>query len=146
MFAGLLALVVLVVRLYPTTPLGRSLHRAFVERPLEIAGRVERKHIILIFVLLCSGQTLALAGSAELALAIALDMSAYVDALIAGYVAVAALRFRSTTTASKNALARIGRALARPRRRARRTRAVPRNACKAANDDDRPSVLIASAA
>ena len=135
MLAGFLALVLAIIRLFPETALAKSLHRWFVEIPLEFAQRIERKHIILIAILLCSGQTLALAGGAELAIAYAADMSLYLDAMLATYAAAAMARFRSAAGVLKSAVARAVR-MVRPRPRERKPKRTAPRPPKPGNDDD----------
>jgi hypothetical protein len=143
--AGLLALLIALMKLFPETPLARTLHDAFVARPLALAGRLERKHIILVVILLCCGQTLALAGSAELAIAYAVDMSIYADAMIAGTLATATLRLRSLASACK---ARLGRLVmsSRPRPRSRRPKSATRSLPAPSNDGEPAGAWTALAA
>ena len=145
MLAGLLGLVVLLVRLFPETPLGKSLHLHFVELPMRLARRIERRHLILLAILICSGQTLALMGSVELGLAYAADLSLYYDAAITASLAAVAAYVKNVRTTLTRTLSRwfapILRAKARPRRK--RAVAEPRKA--SANDDD-PVRFVARAA
>lgn len=146
MLAGFLALVILVIRLFPSTALARSLHLWFVELPLEIARRVERKHLILLVILLCAGQTLALAGGAELAMAYAVDTSLYLDAMLATYAAAAAARLKSAACAFKAAVARVAARVPKSRPRSHKARPAPKRVSEADNDDDPISLPLACAA
>ena len=136
MLAGLLALAILVVRLFPETPFARFLHLWLVELPVDLARRIERRHVILVVIILCFGQTLALAGSAELAFAFAADMSLYADAALAAYLASVAVRLKAMRWACRDALQRIAARLPRPRRRSPRTRPSAPRTPKPGNDDD----------
>lgn len=146
MLAGTLALAIVVVRLFPETPLARALHLYLVELPLEMARRIERKHIILLVIVLCAGQTLALAGSVELGLAYAAEMAAYYDALLAASLAAAAARVRGAWLAARTGLARIALALRKPRARSARTKARPVRAVRPDNDDEPAPARRAAAA
>ncbi len=145
MIAGLLALILIFAKLFPNTPFGRGLHLYFVELPLKLAHQIERRHLILLVILLCSGQMLALMGSAELALAYAVDMSIYYDAAVATSLAAAATFFRNAWASFTSAVARLVRPLATARSRARKKRpaAAPR---KSASNDDDPAWEFALAA
>lgn len=146
MLTGLLALVILVIKLFPDTALARSLHRWLVEWPVEMAGRIERKHIILVVILLCAGQTLAIAGSAELALAYAMDMSLYLDTMLAAFIAAAAARLKAAAAAFRQAVLSVAARIRRPRPRTRRRRpSIPRPR-KPSNDDHPVEMPILQAA
>lgn len=64
-----------------------------VEFPLGLAGRVDRKYLILIGLLMFGGQFVVLLGP-ELAFVYALDLSLYGEAVIATTLATAAVRVR----------------------------------------------------
>lgn len=146
MLAGILALVILVVKLFPDTPLARSLHLGFVELPLRLAHRIERKHLILLVILLCSGQMLAVMGSAELALAYAADMSLYYDAMLTSALAAAATMAKSAWSACTVAIGRFVRGVSSARPRSRRKRAEISRCATPANDDDPVRFRLAQAA
>ena len=146
MLAGLLGLAILTMTLFPETRLGRSLHVYLVERPLDLAGRLERKQLLLILILLTCSQSLIMVGGIELGLAYAAHMSIYVDAVLMSYVAALATRYASARTIFK---AIIVRAVSRPigqHRRARRTRPALRKSSKPANDDGPAGLVFAVAA
>jgi hypothetical protein len=105
-----------VMHVFPETPLARSLHRWLVEVPLTVTARLKRRHILMIVILLCCGQTLAMIGSADLALAYAIDLSIYADAAIALSLAALVGRVRSAGWAARQ---QAGRAVARLRRSSR---------------------------
>ncbi|MFN3388882.1 MAG: hypothetical protein ACK40O_08100 [Allosphingosinicella sp.] len=143
MLAGLLGLALLAMTLFPETPLARTLHLYLVELPLRMAGRVERSHIILLVFLLVAGQGLVLIGSAELALAYAVDLSLYADAVLATTLAAAAARVRTVWWTCRSTAARIRRRPAAAARApdqagpAERRRSVQRR--RARLDPSRPS-------
>lgn len=140
MLTGFLGLVVLTIKLWPATPLGQCLHRAFVELPLELADRVERRHLILVGLLMFGGQLVMLLGP-QLAVVYALELSIYGEAVIATTLATAVIRVRFVWHKLKGIKKFAGRALSagRVRPRSRRTKAgtPPRkNSANDANDDD----------
>lgn len=146
MLAGILGLVILFIKLFPKTPFGRLLHYGFVELPLSLAYRLERKHIILIVVILCAGQSLALLGSAELAMAYAVDMSIYADAVLATTIASAVTRLKGPWWAFKDGLVRLVGGLSRPRLRSRSTKSAILRSNKTSNDNDPDGAWLAYAA
>ena len=133
--AGLLALAILVMRLFPKTPASCWLHRHLVELPLEWSERVERRHFwfALICVMAALSATVALPAS-ELALAAAWDLSLYVDAVAIASAAALLSRGRIIFGAvrARFALCR------RPRRlgTASRARRRPARAGKPPNNDN----------
>jgi hypothetical protein len=134
MFAGLMSLVVLVMKLFPELPFARSLHQALVEAPLRALEKATRRHLIYALVLVVmsfsAGELVMLLGSADFLLLMAWDVSLYVDALIATWTLSAAL---SVKTVAVRALDRV-RGLARPRS-PRRRREARRAAANDADDD-----------
>ena len=97
--------------------------------------QVERRHLILLVILLCSGQILALMGSVELAMAYAVDMSCYYDAAIGAALSASALLIKNGfSVARARAVQSLG--LARPRPRSQRRRPASSRPSYPANDDD----------
>ncbi len=144
MLAGLLGLVILFIRLFPETPIGSALHFYCVELPLRMAHQLERRHLILLFILLCSGQMLAMIGSAELALAYAVDLSIYYDAVITASLAAAAAKLRTAWFAFTQTTSRWLAMVSRPRARSQReTASTPSKA--PANDDDPAGIGLRAA-
>lgn len=135
MLAGFLALVICITKLFPDTALARSLHLYCVELPLEMARAIERKDIILIVIILCSGEAFLMLGSAELAMAYAVNMSVYVDAVLATYIAALVARSAAAWAVCKARVMQLVRRIARPRPRSRRTRSAIRPPKKPSNDD-----------
>lgn len=146
MLIGLFALAIVVMKLFPETALGEALHRFLVEIPLSIAERLERKHIILVVILVCSFQTLALVPTTELAMAVAADMALYADAVLATSIAAFASRIKGAWTAFKNLVSRCFPKGLRMSGRARRSRPSRDTAKKPSNDDEPAWQLIAQAA
>ena len=138
MLAGLLALAIAVIRLFPETPLGCSLHHTLVELPIRLAHRIESKDIILVVIILCTGQTLALAGSIDLAMAYAVNMSIYADAALAASLAAVAARLKTAWQAIGAKLGRLATFISRPSPRARRTKAKVVRPDGSSNDNDLP--------
>lgn len=129
--AGLLLIATLITRLFPATPAARWLHLHLVELPLEVAAKLERRHIwfaLILFLLLQAA--VEIAPAADLMFAIAWDIATYVD--IVAVVSVTAMLSRSRWLAG--AVARRLPRLRRPAARARRPQ--PRRRELPANDDD----------
>jgi hypothetical protein len=136
-FALFLAGLIAVMLFAPDTDAARWLHRAAVEEPIRLVERLERKHILFLIVGLFAIQAYAAVLPAELAIALAWDMTVYVDAMIATWALSTFARFHSMKAW---VAVRMGALLApfrRLRMRARRNRPVRPEAPKsAANDDD----------
>jgi hypothetical protein len=132
MLTGLLALALVVMKLYPSTPVARSLHRWLVEWPVEAAGRMERRHLILIAILLCCGPSLAALGSADFMMLYAADLSLYADAVLVTSLSAVGLSLKRGWSAFVHRA--FGLKRGRPRQRSRRVRA-PGSVSAAANDD-----------
>jgi len=137
LFALFLAGLIAVMLFAPDTDIARWLHRSTVQEPLDRLARVERKHILFLIVGLFAIQAYAAVLPAELAIALAWDMTAYVDAMIATWALSTFARFRSM----KALIAlRIGALLTPFRRlgsrmwRSRPSR--PEGRAPAANDDE----------
>ena len=138
MVTGFLALLILMMKLWPATPAGRCLHRAFVEIPLELAGLAERRHLILIGLLMFGGQLVVVLGP-ELAFAYAMDLSLYGEAVIATALATAAVRVRyvwQKLVRLKKIIGLHASGGRRARPRSRRTRARTALQNNSANDDE----------
>jgi hypothetical protein len=135
MLTGLLALALIVMKSFPSTPLGRSLHLWLVEAPIEAAGVIERKHLILIAILFFCGPSLAAFGSAEVAMLYAVDLSLYVEAVLVTSVSAAGLSLKTNwATLSRNAARALRRG--RPCQRSRRVRSAQSRVSVASNDDE----------
>ena len=144
MLTAFLAFAILILRLFPETPFARSLHRMLVEAPLAFSKRIERRHIILIAILLLLGETLVLVGSAEIAIAYAIDLSLYADAMIGVTMAASALRLKSAWPHARGAVLRLISRKARPRRRSVRTRPRAQQPPSSSNDDEPVPALLAA--
>ena len=139
--AGLLA----VMLFAPDTDAARWLHRATVQTPLDLLARLERKHILFLIVGLFAIQAYAAMLPAELAIALAWDMTAYVDAMIATWALSTFARLNSMKAWVAVRMAALLVPFKRFRMRARRSRPVRPEARKpAANDDDRWPVPMAA--
>lgn len=135
MLAGFLGLVIFIVRLFPDIPLSHSLHRFVVEWPLELASRMERRHVILLAIVLFAGPSVAVLG-ADMALVYAVDLSLYADAVVATTIAASAARMKSLWWRFTGSAARLSAAIRKPGQRAGRSRARTSRARKPCNDDD----------
>ena len=136
-FALFLAGLIAVMLFAPGTDAARWLHRSMVQEPLDLFARLERKHILFLIVGLFAIQAYAAVLPAELAIALAWDMTAYVDAMIATWALSTFARFNSMKAWAAVRMAALMAPLRRLGMRARRSRPVRPAARKpAANDDD----------
>lgn len=136
-FALFLAGLIAVMLFAPDTDAARWLHRAAVQAPLDLFARLERKHILFLIVGLFAIQAYAAVLPAELAIALAWDMTAYVDAMVATSALSTFARFRSMKAWATVRMTALLSPFRRLRMRARRSRPVRPDARKpAANDDD----------
>lgn len=144
-FALFLAGLIAVMLLAPDTDAARWLHRATVQAPLDLFARLERKHILFMIVGLFAIQAYAAVLPAELAIALAWDMTAYVDAMIATWALSTFARLNSMKAWAAVRMAALLAPFRRLRMRARRTRpARPEARQPAANDDDPRPVPMAA--
>lgn len=125
------------------TPAARWLHRLCVEGALDLAARVERKHILFLVIGLISIQAFAMTLPADLAIMAAWDVTVYAELLLAGWTLSTFARLRSMK-------AWMGLQVARflPRRARSRARRIRRSMERrtAANDDDPAPLVFALAA
>lgn len=144
-FAVFLAALIAVMLFAPDTDAARWLHSVTVEEPVRLFARLERKHILFLVVGLFAIQAYAAVLPAELAVALAWDMTAYVDAMIATWALSTFARFRSMRALIALRMAALLAPLKRLRTRARRNRPRRSEARKRpANDDDPWPVLLAA--
>jgi hypothetical protein len=136
MFAGLLLMLTLVMRLFPETPFVQILHNYLVLAPLRMLATAQRHHVILLFVLLAltlAPEAMALMGSTDVFMTFAWDLSLYLDALAVTYALAAYSHIKAAGHVLRRSLPRIGLRKTIARQRARRVRPVRR---PANNDDD----------
>lgn len=131
---GLLLLAALVMKAWPETRAAQWLQAHLIERPLELIGRFRRQHVIFMIVGFAMLYSFAQIGMPHLAMAAAIDVSAYVDAMITATAIAALNRSRGAWMATFAWLPRLGRTRARPRSRRTGVTAVRRGS--ASNDDD----------
>jgi hypothetical protein len=138
MFAGIVLLVIMAMRLFPEIPLSRALHRALVEAPLERLAAMSRRHLIyaalLAGMMLAGAEIILLLGSADMAMLMAWDVSLYVDALIATWTISALVWGKSAWNAVAARCLSPFRTAARPRA-PRRRREASRSADKDSDED-----------
>ncbi|QIG81246.1 hypothetical protein [Stakelama tenebrarum] len=139
MSAGLLALLLLTMKLWPDVPVVQVMHRWLIAMPLEKLSQLSRKHLlfaVLIGVMALGGfEVIAVLGSADALALVAWDMSLYLDAVIAMWTASAIGRMRGFVSYMRlRLLAAIGRRPRTPRTRSHRQ--TVRAERGAANDDD----------
>jgi len=136
-FALFLAGLIAVMLRAPDTDAARWLHRTTVEELVRLVERLERKHILFLIVGLFAIQAYAAVLPAELAMALAWDMTAYVDAMIATWALSTFARFNSMKAWAAVRMAALLAPFRRLRARARRSRPIgPEVRKSAANDDD----------
>jgi hypothetical protein len=144
-FALLLAGLIAVMLFARDADAARWLHRTTVEQPLRLFERLERKHILFLIVGLFAIQAYAAVLPAELAVALAWDMTAYVDAMIATWALSTFARIRSMKAWVAVRMAALLAPFRRLRARARRGRPLRSDTHKpAANDDDPWPALMAA--
>src|SRR3569833_526788 len=100
MIVGLIAMAMLVLRLFPDTPTARFLHRWLAEKPAAWIAGVERKQVIFLLLIVAAVMILReaapmLAGTSELALFGLWDASVYLDVVMAGWTLAALARGRA---------------------------------------------------
>lgn len=135
-FALFLAGLIAVMLFARDTDAARWLRRATVEEPLRLFERLERKHILFLIVGLFAIQAYAAVLPAELAVALAWDMTAYVDAMIATWALSTFARIQSMKAWVAVRMAALLAPFRRFRARARRIRPLRPDMRKPANDDD----------
>lgn len=135
--AALLALIAL-LRSAPDTPFSRSIRASLVERPCRWWLKRTRREAIQLLVLaglfLFAGEMVMMLGSAELVFAYALDLSIYIDAVLAASLLSASHQAGRVFRAATRLLPGRRR---KPRYRARRPRKA--DCRKPANDDEGPA-------
>jgi hypothetical protein len=135
MFAGLVLLIILTMKLFPDLPVSRQLHRALVEAPLRSLAAITRAHLIfgvvLLAMLFSATELIMVLGSADFLMLIAWDVSLYVDAVIATWTIAAVTRGKAMWQAFAQVASRPLRAA---RRRSPRRRRI--GSQEAANDAD----------
>jgi hypothetical protein len=141
MLAGIFVGLMLIMRVWPQTPVARFFHVHLVERPVAWAAGFERHQLLYVFalgaLLLMSAEVIAIFGSAELAMVYAFDLSLYVDAALATYMAAVVSRIQTARNWLIGHVRRWTHRVARPvstKRVARQRRVRPK--LKIASNDD----------
>ena len=136
MLTTVIALAIFTTRLFPDTPAAHWFTHWLVEKPVQKAAQVERKHLILfgiiLFLVTMGGEMVLMLGSWDLAMLWAVDTSIFVDAMIAVWTIATVTSGKRTWGAIKTRLT----VLMRPRARARRIKTAERKLPSSANDDD----------
>lgn len=139
---GMLLLAALVMKLWPETPCGRWLQLMLIDRPVALISGIRRRHLIFLIIGFAVMYNFAEMGMPHLAFAAAIDVSAYVDAMITVWTVAALTRTRGSWTALRGLVGNPIRGNAtRPRQRRTRLRARG----KSSNDDDGHGVLALAA-
>jgi hypothetical protein len=142
-FYALCLAFILVMRLAPHSGLGRVLLRHGVEEPLRRVADLKRHQLLfwlmMAVILTVGGEALIAMGGIELTALYLIDLSIYLDAVMATYLLATVIRGRAAwrAIAGMASVPRFVRRRAVARRR--RVRLVRRNADRAANDDDDPA-------
>jgi hypothetical protein len=145
MLAGLLICTTLLMRFAPQSQVSRMLNRRLVEQPLQMLANMRRHHLIFMLLavafLIAGAEVIFALGSVDFTLVYALDLSLYIDGLLATLAIASLARTRSGATALRLRAASFGVRLRRVfgRRRVRNP-AVRRPARKPSNDD-RPAPM-----
>ena len=140
MLSALLLGLIAVMRLWPSVPIVRALHKVLVGMPIFWIAQAERRHIIVILVvvamLIAGGEMLAIFGSFDALFAFSIDLSIYLDAVGAVLTVAAASRAKTTCQLFKARFVPVRRLPIRASMR-RRSREV-RSRCigRVANDDN----------
>jgi hypothetical protein len=147
MATGLLILLTLVIRLFPDTPAGKWLHFHVVELSLKTLEKFELKYLILVPLIPILAYGFALSLPVDLAMIMALDMTLYVDIMMAGYAASIGLRTRAmmdrlrlTISAFLKLPAKMRKS--KPRAKANKRVKKPMTVAENDNDDGREQSLI----
>lgn len=144
---GLLLALMAVMKLAPHSGAGRLLNRQLVELPLALFARMERHHLIFVLVvaalLMAGTEVLVGLGTVDFALVYALDMSLYIDGLLATMALASLARTKSGVTALRLGAASLGARMRRTFGRRKTRNARPPRA-SGANDDDHPAVALAA--
>ncbi|WP_305096739.1 hypothetical protein [Croceibacterium aestuarii] len=141
---GLLIALMLVMKLAPDSPLGNWLLRHGVERPLERLGSMRRHHLIFAVLFLAllaiGGEMIVALGSADLFVLYALDLSLYIDGMLAVMAAASVARSRTGFTLLRAQTSQMAARLRRVfgQRRKRRRIERPRRG-EPTNDDEHPA-------
>jgi hypothetical protein len=136
--AGLLIFAATLIRFFPKTPSGALMHKCFVELPVKVIEKTERKHIIFLIFGLLMIQGFASVVSIDWAILAALDASLYIDVVISVGVTASVVRTKSVWVYAKlkmqNMLPRRMKASARSLKTKPR---LPTSGLSSSNDDER---------
>jgi len=136
--AGFLAIGWLAIALAPNAVIARFLRPWLVDWPASKLANFERRHLIFLILAIISAQALVSVGMSDLGIALAWDVSAYVDLVLIGLTMATVNNVRATARLIATQW-RVRRTVhAKPRRRAKRT-LVRRPAEPPVNDDDHPA-------
>ena len=127
---GLLLLAAFIMKAWPNTGFARWLRLVLIDYPLSFLAGIKRRHLVFLIVGFAVLYSCALAGMPHLGMLVAVDVSAYVDAVMTVWTIAALSRSRGALTAIFARLPRLRSGKPR-QRRARRT--VRR---EASNDDE----------
>lgn len=139
--AGLLSIGWLTIALAPGSSVARILKAWLVDWPAARLIGVQRRHLIFLFVAIVSAQALMTVGMPDLGVALAWDVSVYVDLALLGLTmaAVTNVKAAGRSLAARWRVFRQARFM--PRRRAKRT-PLHRPTAPPANDDVHPAFAL----
>jgi len=136
--AVVLAVGWLSIALAPDAPLAQLLKPWLVDWPAAKLSRFERRQLIFIVVAIVSAQALMSVGMPDVSVALAWDVSTYVDLALLGLTMAAVTNVKAVGRLLALQWRTFRRPRIRPRQRAKRT-PVRRPAARSANDDDHPA-------
>jgi len=137
--AGFLAIGWLTIALAPGSPLARLVKPWLVDWPAAKLIGIERRHLIFLVVAILSAQALMSVGMPDVGVALAWDVSSYIDLALLGWTLAAATNLKAAARLVAEQWCTFRRPTARPARpRARRAPRRP-SVIRPANDDDHPA-------
>lgn len=136
MLTAIFAVAIFVARLFPETPAGKWLHLNLAELPLRWACGLERKYVIFALLIVIAGPALTAAAPLELALIYALDLSLYIDVVVAVGTAAALTGCKTAWTAIKARASSIANAFRKTRPPSGKRRAAKQRPHRPATNDD----------
>lgn len=145
MIAATMVMMMLVLALFPQTPVCRALSALIVAAPARWLNGLQRRQVIFVaiisLIVIAGAGTFAGVAAADLALLLAWDATLYIDTLVTVMTVAAATRGLGLVRLVRQ---RVGARLARPRAR-RSAAARARSASTPANDDDGGAVAAIAA-
>lgn len=134
--AGFLAIGWLTIAMAPGSPLARLLKPWLVDWPAARLIGIERRHLIFLVIAILSAQALMSVGMPDVGVALAWDVSSYIDLALLGWTLAAVTNLKAVGRLVAAQWRARRHPTARPARpRARRAPRRPSAICPANNDD-----------